>query len=134
MFGKENFMTASDLMTRDPLHVNQLTTLQEVESFLYENDIRHLPVVDGNGELIGMISDRDLREYSYDQLASTSTAEAMQGGVIAAFPESEVAELIELLLEYRVGAIPIIAPSSQQLVGIVSYTDILRAARPMFEE
>lgn len=127
-------MTAHDLMTSNPLHVLRHTALSKVDQLLFENDIRHLPVVDDGGELIGMISDRDLREYPFELLSTTSVEEAMQGGVIAAFPESEVSELIDLLLEFRVGALPIIDPSSQKLVGIVSYTDVLRAALPLFTD
>jgi CBS domain-containing protein len=60
--------------------------------------------------------------------------ELMSADVIAAEPESELGELIALLLEHKVGAIPIVEPDTRQLVGIVSYIDVLRAVQDGLEE
>jgi len=126
-------MNARDIMTDDPTHADVDATLDEVEAILFEMDFRHIPVT-RDGSLVGMLSDRDLREYGVDELSTTTAGEAMQGGVIMAHPETELAELLDILLEHRVGAVPIVDPIEQELVGIVSYVDVLRVFRDDFLE
>jgi acetoin utilization protein AcuB len=46
-------------------------------------------------------------------------------------PETEVSEAIDLMIEHRIGALPVVEPDSTKLVGIVSYVDVLRAARDL---
>jgi acetoin utilization protein AcuB len=45
-------------------------------------------------------------------------------------PDTPVAELLDLLLEEKIGAVPVLAPDTGNLMGIVSYIDVLRAVRP----
>ena len=54
-------MLVKDVMTENPVTVQEKDTLATVADLFYELDIRHIPVVQGN-ELVGIISDRDLRE------------------------------------------------------------------------
>ena len=56
-----------------------------------------------------------------------SLGDVMSGSVEVAHPEMDVKEAIERLLEYRIGALPVVEPTSGELVGIVSYVDVLRA-------
>ena len=57
----------------------------------------------------------------------------MSADLIAAEPETDVSELVTLLLEHKVGAIPVVTPDTRQLVGIVSYVDVLRVLQDMLE-
>jgi CBS domain-containing protein len=45
-------------------------------------------------------------------------------------PDTPVAELLDILLEEKIGAVPVLAPDTGDLLGIVSYIDVLRAVRP----
>ena len=56
-------------------------------------------------------------------------SDAMSPDVISVNPETEVSEVIDLMIEQNVGAIPVVEADSAKLVGIVSYVDALRAAR-----
>lgn len=51
----------------------------------------------------------------------------MGSDVISVNPETELAEIVELLVEQRIGAIPVVRAGTRELVGIVSYIDVLRA-------
>ena len=51
----------------------------------------------------------------------------MSADVISVRPETEVADVIGLLLEGRVGALPVIRPDTREVLGIISYVDIRRA-------
>ena len=53
----------------------------------------------------------------------------MQGAVIAVDDSESVKTAIDLMLEYGIGAVPVIDRHSEELIGIVSYVDILRALR-----
>jgi acetoin utilization protein AcuB len=105
---------------------------------LFEIDVRHLPIVD-DGELVGIVSDRDLREVVSRLLSEGVTdlrqrlaapiADLMSADVVSVDPETELAEAADLMIEHRVGALPVVSPSTTKLVGIISYVDILRAVR-----
>lgn len=128
-------MQARDVMTPKPLTGSTHSSVSEVMETMLDKDIRHLPIVSGS-KLVGMISDRDVRQFSHNILSDVARARAqlrtpigdmMSGDVLTADPEDDVDEVIELMVENKVGAVPIV-DGDGALVGIVSYVDILRAA------
>ncbi len=135
-------MNVKELMTKNPECVMSEETVRAALGKMLELDVRHLPVL-RDGELIGMISDRDVSLYSTpieDQAYSledvhakldTPVSEIMTGAVLSIDEESEASELIRLMIDNRVGAVPVVAASTGDLIGIVSYIDILRAAESM---
>lgn len=108
---------------------------------LEDQSIRHLPVTE-EGRLIGMVSDRDLREYRLpllmeldhpqraDELMAVPLSEVMKASVISVGTTEPVRLVIDLMLEYGLGVVPVVEGDRDELVGIVSYVDILRALRP----
>jgi CBS domain-containing protein len=54
--------------------------------------------------------------------------------VIAVGPEADVGEVIELLITHRIGAVPVMQEETRQVLGIISYVDVLRAVQGMLEE
>lgn len=134
-------LNVSEIMTRNPEHVQATEPVQEAVNRLFELDIRHLPVLDEYGELVGILSDRDLLEFSqpyemqFENVATTEERETtpisdvMSGDVVSFHPEDDLADLIDFMLEQKVGAVPIVDALDGSLAGIVSYIDILRTAR-----
>lgn len=110
---------------------------------MHDRDIRHIPVVDDEAQLIGIVSDRDVRTIDVaaleiDKLETVRQeelqrhltkplADVMQPGVVTARVEDELVEAIRSMLEHRVGALPVVSDENHQVVGIVSYVDVLRA-------
>jgi acetoin utilization protein AcuB len=141
---EESPMTARDLMTSNPATVTPRTTIAEAWDLMRELDVRHLPVVEGEA-LVGMLSDRDLGNLDVTRLLTEAGADTlrrqlsrpvvqlMSTDVVAAEPETEVSELVTLLLEHKVGAIPVVTPDTRQIVGIVSYIDVLRVLQEVLE-
>ena len=128
-------MQARDVMTPSPVTRNPTASLSEVMETMLDKDIRHLPIVSGE-ELVGMVSDRDMRQFSRDLISDNGRAKAqlaapiskmMSGDVLTVEPEDDLDDLIELMVEHKVGAVPVV-DGDGSLVGIVSYIDILRAA------
>jgi acetoin utilization protein AcuB len=135
-------MLVRDIMTPNPYSVSVTSSVKQLLRSLAEADVRHLPVVD-DGALVGIVSDRDLRAvgslaengFEHPRAAQEALAQpaasVMSSDVITVNPESEVAEVIDLMIEHRVGAIPVVEAGGSKLVGIVSYVDALRAARDL---
>ena len=138
-------MVVEEIMTQSPVTVDAGATIREAIATLFELDVRHLPVVQG-ADLVGIVSDRDVRAYLAPAMLELEHASEvaerqrrpvssiMQSDVLSVAPETEIEEVIDLMLEQKVGAIPVVRSGSQELVGIVSYVDVLRAARELFFE
>jgi acetoin utilization protein AcuB len=138
-------MTAQEIMTPDPATVTPKTTIAEAWDLMRELDVRHLPVVDGDA-LVGMLSDRDLGSLDIGRILAFDGAAAVRAelarpvidrmsvDVVSVHPEAEVSDVIDLLLEARIGAVPVVRPDSREIVGIVSYVDILRALGAALEK
>ena len=138
-------MIVQDVMTRDPYVALVRDSLRTVLSKLAEADIRHLPVTE-DGSLVGIVSDRDLREVVPSALSALErpleaarilarpVSELMSTDVISVNPGDDLVEAIDLMIEHRVGAVPVVDAGSAELVGIVSYVDALRAAREFLAE
>ena len=137
-------MTARDLMTPDPVTTTPEASIAEVWDLMREMEIRHVPVVQ-RGTLVGMLSDRDLGRLDMARMVATEGAEGLRQGlatsivnvmssdVICVEPETELSDVVELLLEHKIGALPVVRPDTREVVGIVSYIDVLRVLRDQIE-
>jgi acetoin utilization protein AcuB len=127
-------MLVRDVMQTKLVTVSPETTLPQATRLAAERRIRHLPVVEG-GELLGIVSDRDLKqamaspatsleahELSY-LLSRLAVAEIMTKTVITIGPLSPVEEAARLMLQEKISALPV--TDGGQLVGIVTETDVL---------
>lgn len=131
-------MIVEDHMSSSPFVVHVTDSIGLVLANLLEADVRHLPVVE-NGTLVGIVSDRDLRR-SLDTIPGSGrsglqdplerpVSELMSSDVISVNPETELVEVIDLMLEHKIGAVPVVGVDGLKLLGIISYIDVLRAAR-----
>jgi acetoin utilization protein AcuB len=128
---------AIDLMTEDPVTVTASSTVGEAMQILQELNVRHIPVVNQSNELVGMLSDRDLRAVSVPRTIDeewlgelrialeTPVARVMSSNVVTVQEEASMPEVIELMLDNKIGAVPVVDADSA-LVGIISYIDVLR--------
>lgn len=134
-------MQIADIMTPSPTTAKASDSVRRALALLEDQDIRHLPVIDDDRQLVGLVSDRDLREYRLpvleeldnpeqaDDLMDTPLSEVMSGDIISIDSGEELVAACDLIIEYRIGAIPVLDRTTGELVGIVSYMDILRVAR-----
>ena len=133
---------AGEIMTSQPLAIEVTCTINEAIDQMYEADVRHLPVVK-EGVLVGMISDRDVRSYlpakesmledseNEDVIEQLRVGEIVQTDVVFVSASTKAAEVVDLMLDHKIGAVPIVEPANNKLIGIVSYEDILRTAREL---
>lgn len=131
-------MLARDIMTRDPVVASPTTPVADVVEVFAGEGFRHLPVVDDDDELVGVVSDRDVRVFSVAQLlvdGGTAKArmrmpvvEIMTGAPLSVEPDDDVDDVIDLMVENKVGAVPVVDPDGK-VVGIISTIDVLVAAQ-----
>jgi acetoin utilization protein AcuB len=131
-----------DIMTENPVTATELMSVAEALGLLYELDVRHLPVVRGS-ELVGIVSDRDLRGFTapaedeaieaIENARAANIGNFMNTDPIRVDPETNVKEIVELMLMHRVGALPVCDLDTGDLLGIVSYVDVLRAVQESLE-
>jgi acetoin utilization protein AcuB len=91
--------------------------------------------------LVGIVSERDIRAQfpmlppldeqleAWARRLDEPIAQAMNRHVFSVEVETDVADLVDLMIEHRVGAIPVVDQTGGKLVGIVSYVDVLRELR-----
>jgi acetoin utilization protein AcuB len=137
-------MEIQELMTTALVTIKPNDTVREALAKMEDQEIRHLPVVEGK-RLAGMVSDRDLREYRLpvveeienpeyaDDLLDTAVSEAMNTDLVTLDPGESIKTAIDLMLEYGVGALPVVDRHRDELVGILSYVDVLRHVRTLLD-
>lgn len=121
-------MNASDLMTEDPMTLPVTAKVKDAVAILQTLEFRHIPIVGSANELLGMVSDRDLRSARAADLEAR-IVEIMSADVMSVGPEADATEVIDLMVDTRVGAVPVVDQDGGALVGIISYIDVLRQLR-----
>jgi acetoin utilization protein AcuB len=134
-----------DVMAKQPVTIGPEASLGSASAVMRERGIRHLPVVDDTGRLLGIITDRDLRaaalapalseflpvglrravEGAAEMLEQLRVQDAMTWGVVTTRPDASVAEAGAVMFERRVGSLPV--RENGKLVGIVTERDIFKA-------
>ena len=120
-------IVAKDLMSQPVITAKYDTPLSAVIKLLKDNAIRHLPIVNDNGQLMGIISNRDM-------LVATSPPANIDGqrwashimtpNPITATALLPASTLASLLIQHKIGCLPILA--AQNIVGIVTESDFVQ--------
>ena len=122
-------MSNPNLMSRD-LRTRALITARPGDSLAHAHQamaasrVRHLPVLDDSGALVGVLSERDLHANA----SSTGRiADYMRSDLKVVHPDSPAHEAAYLILRHRIGCVPVV-DGDGRLVGLVSESDLVRAA------
>lgn len=131
-------------MTKDPYTVSAETSIAAAAGLLKDHNFRHLPVVDADGQLLGMVTDRDLRsawpsaigareELSREQtlVAEAPVSEIMSREVVSLSIFSTLDDALLLLDSKKVGALPVL-DNSKKVIGIFSTRDLIQAYKDLF--
>lgn len=118
-------LTVADMMTTRVKTVHEDESLSVADWDMVVGELRHLPVVDRDNHVVGMVSDRDLLR-STERPTSVSSVMTRTVNVIRA--DALAIEAVDQLLRFKHGALPVV-DSSGRLVGIVTSTDFLELAR-----
>ena len=138
--------TVANLMTTNPVTISPTAPLVEALRLMRRYEIRHLPVCLGP-ELVGIVTDRDIQRHMSDTMGTvlespvdaehlerTLVEEAMTRSPIVVTPDTSLAEATDLMVENKVGALPVVERTDvPRLVGILSYIDLLAYLRELLE-
>jgi len=125
-----------NIMRREVVSIDMDATLMEALELCMEHWIRHLPVIDESGRLVGMLTDRDIRHYLSPRLGTISENSAdratlerrvhviMVRKIVIGTPDMSLAVAARKMLQHRVGSIPVV-DSGKKVIGIVTANDFL---------
>jgi len=130
--------TVRDVMTSVVKSLGRNDRLSLVGDVMRAARIRHVPIVDEEGELCGIVSQRDLfrgalatalgyGDFAQQKLLATlAVKEVMTTDVVTATPEMTLAEAARRMLERKIGCLPVLA--GRRLVGIITESDFVALA------
>lgn len=110
--------TAGEIMSTPVITASPGTPLAEVATLLGRQGISAAPVVDGEGHVVGLVSEYDLLAKS-----GSTAADVMTTAVISASTDTAIADIRQLLITQRIRRVPILQDG--RLAGIVSRGDIV---------
>jgi acetoin utilization protein AcuB len=127
-----------DLMSRNVVTVAPHASCHDAITRMVRDRIRHLPVVDADGELRGIVTDRDLRHRLFEPglfhamgaapveqlLSGIEVQEIMSAPVVSVAPDTRLDEAAGVMFERKLGALPVV--DHDRLVGILTERDVLR--------
>ena len=127
--------TVEDLMSTTTIRATSDADVLDVIASMVREGVRHLPVVDADDRVVGIVSDRDIRTAVGDPVAALDRSEdtvrepwlveeIMTDNPICVRADVSIHELAQVMVDESIGAVPVI-DSSGRLVGIVSYVDLL---------
>lgn len=130
-------MLVRDRMTLNPVTITPEVSVTEALRLMTDRKIRRLPVINGSGDLVGIVSDRDLLLASpspatslavweiHDLLAKLTVEKTMTATVITVTEETPLEEAARIMVDNKVGGLPVMRGST--LVGIISESDLFKA-------
>jgi len=144
-------LKAKDIMTLKVITVKEDATVRELAALFLLNDISGAPVVDGEGRVIGVVTESDLifqnkkvhlptafaildafvflegpkkMEKELKKIAGATVAEICSHNLVSVGPETELDELATLMAEKKVHTLPVM--EGEKLVGVIGKSDIIR--------
>jgi len=122
---------------RNPVTINPDASFFEARNLIHEKGIRHLPVVDKGGKLVGIVADADIREAAPSDATLLSVQElnyllgklkvsafmTPKDKLITITPDALIEEAVQLMHDHKIGSLPVV--EGKRLYGIFTETDAL---------
>jgi len=132
-------MFVSRSMTRKVITVDPEARIFDAQELMHVNDIRHLPVVENDNTLVGIVTDRDIRSalpYSFfkksldetetEKISELRVKDIMSDKPISVSPTYTIQDALIVIQDSKVGALPVVDEDGK-VTGIISVRDLLRA-------
>jgi CBS domain-containing protein len=112
------------------------TPLPQARRQMQEQRIRRLPIVDGDGRLVGIITEGDInrvsdspatdvRDYNlYHRVGDLPIRDIMTQAVVTVAPDVSILEVAQLLLKHRIGGVPVVVDG--YVIGVITESDLFR--------
>lgn len=124
-------MIVEEIMSKDIITLQPHEKIEKACEIIHSRSVRHIPIVDQDYRVLGIVSDRDVRDVSPSIFHTEEHVEDLQKpiasimteDVITGHPLDFVEDICSIFSEHRIGCLPIV--SEGKLVGIVTETDML---------
>jgi len=138
-------MKVRDLMSEDVVTLHADSPMVDAEEIMGFRRLRHLPVVDDEHKLVGILTHRDLLRHYLSPLegktwvdhqvqkARVKVREIMHKKVISIGPDADLAQAAGILYDTKYGCLPVIDDAGA-LVGILTEADLVRLAKVLLEK
>jgi len=119
-------MQVSNYMTDAPMTIRSDSDYREAFDIMHDRNLHHLPVVDADGRVVGILTKRDLQLAArHFREAGVDVSDVMHTPVITVAPDDPLAAAAEQMIEHRIGGLPVL--DGERIVGVVTETDLFRA-------
>ncbi|MCD5406228.1 MAG: CBS domain-containing protein [Desulfotomaculum sp.] len=145
-------MLAKDIMSQEVITVNEDTTIEELAKTLLKHNISGVPVIDNQGDLVGVVTEGDLLrkkanpripgfigvlggiifykgveryQEDFEKLAAIKASEIMSADLVIANKDTELTDVASLMLTNNIKRLPVV--EENRLVGIISRADIIKS-------
>lgn len=135
-------MLVKDRMTVHPLTISQDESIFSAHRYMNDQGVRHLPVVDKAGQMVGVVTEDDLLKAEPSGVTLLSVWEinsllnkvkvkdVMVRDVLTTAEDTPIEEAAHLMLDHKIGCLPVMR--DQKLVGIITESDIFRTFMELF--
>ncbi len=118
-------MLVSERMSSPAVTMPVDSDFQSALALMQRRKLRRLPIVDGKGALVGIVAERDLLLAATRFLQSrVEVSDVMSKHVVTVVPETTLKDAAQLMLEHKVGGLPVVEQG--KLVGVITESDIFR--------
>jgi len=120
-------MLVRDRMSTHPVTIRSDADYKMALTLMQEHALHHVPVIDAGRKLVGIVAERDLLLAATRYLQSAiEVGDVMHKNVTTASPDMPIAEAATLMVEYRIGGLPVV-DGDENVIGVITETDIFRA-------
>ena len=128
--------TVRQWMSNPAIVAPETMTLPETRRLMRQQRIRRLPVVDADGQLVGIVTEGDINRVSdshvtdvrdfnlYHRIADLPIHDVMTHDVVTVSPDTSIGEVAQRLLDHRIGGVPVIEQG--RIVGVITESDLFR--------
>jgi CBS domain-containing protein len=132
----DNYKTVEQFMAVDLFTVRGEDILDLAANLMHWRHVRHVPVEDDAGHLLGIVSHRDLIKLlasgKIDRSKPIIVRDVMSTDLITVQPDTPTLEALTLMREHNIGCLPVVKDGC--LVGLVTAHDFLTVSTKLFEE
>jgi len=129
---EHGYRTVGQFMSTDLFTVSPDDLIDLAASVMDWRHIRHVPVEDQEGRLVGLVTHRGLLRMMISNTKPTIVREIMVTDPVTVTPSTSSLEAMELMRNHRVGCLPVV--DGDQLVGIITSYDFLEATARLFHQ
>jgi len=125
------------IIQKNPITIDADASFYKARALIRDKGIRHLPVLDRSGQLVGIVTDRDIRQAAPSEATTLSVHElhyllgklkvsafmTPKDKLITISPATTIEEAVQLMVDHKIGCLPVV--DGQRFMGLITDNDVL---------